>query len=100
MQENPEYLTQQLITYIGNKRSLLPFLGKAVEKTRARLGGRKIAAFDAFSGSGVVSRFLKRHCSYLAANDLEPYASLINRCYLANASELDIEGLRNRNNFV
>ncbi len=95
MQENPEYLTQQLITYIGNKRSLLPFLGKAVEKTRARLGGRKIAAFDAFSGSGVVSRFLKRHCSYLAANDLEPYASLINRCYLANASELDIEGLRN-----
>ncbi len=93
MQDNPEYLTRQLITYIGNKRALLPFIGNAVEKVRGRLGGRKLAAFDAFSGSGAVSRYLKRHCSLLATNDLEPYAGVINRCYLANRSELDLPAL-------
>jgi hypothetical protein len=30
--ENPAYLREQLITYIGNKRLLLPFIGQAVEK--------------------------------------------------------------------
>ncbi len=93
MQEDPEYLTTQLITYIGNKRALLPFIGSAVERVRARLGGRKIAAFDAFSGSGAVSRYLKGHASFLAANDLETYAASINRCYLANRSEIDLDGL-------
>ena len=35
--ENEDFLTQQLITYIGNKRSLLEFIGKGVEIVRERL---------------------------------------------------------------
>ena len=29
--ENEEFLTNQIITYIGNKRSLLEFIGEAIE---------------------------------------------------------------------
>lgn len=96
MQENPDYLTRQLITYIGNKRALLPFIGEAVDRVRSRLGGRRLSSFDAFSGSGIVSRYLKRHSYRIVANDLEPYAEVINRCYLANREELDLKDLKDR----
>ena len=29
--ENEQYLTEQIITYIGNKRSLLDFIGKGIK---------------------------------------------------------------------
>ena len=88
--ENPEYLSRQIITYIGNKRALLGPIGGAVERVKKRLGKTKLAVFDAFSGSGVVSRFLKAHASLLISNDLEHYAALTARCYLRNKSEVDL----------
>jgi adenine-specific DNA-methyltransferase len=91
--EYPEYLSQQLITYIGNKRALLNQIGKAVERAKRRLGKERLRVFDAFSGSGVVSRFLKAHASFLVSNDLEDYAAVTGRCYLRNRSEVDLEGI-------
>ena len=44
----------------------------------------------------VVSRYLKRHSYRIVANDLEPYAEVINRCYLANREELDLKDLKDR----
>ena len=38
--ENPRFLQEQIITYLGNKRRLLDFIGRAVEQVRERLGGR------------------------------------------------------------
>lgn len=92
MQENPQFLTDQLITYIGNKRSLLQFIGNGLDLVRNRLGKQKVSTFDVFSGSGVVSRFLKQYSSLLVANDLEQYASVINRCYLTNREDFDAAG--------
>ncbi len=92
-EENPDYLCQQLITYLGNKRSLLGFIGTAVERVRARLGKRQLACYDAFSGSGIVSRFLKRYAHTLYTNDLEAYAETLGRCYLANRDEVAAAGL-------
>ena len=80
--EDPEYLSRQLITYIGNKRALLGQIGGAVEQVKRRLGRDRLRVFDAFSGSGVVSRYLKAHASLLISNDLENYAAVIGRCYL------------------
>lgn len=94
MTESGEYLSTQLITYLGNKRALLPFIDGAVEEVRNRLGGRKIVSFDVFSGSGIVARLLRRHSSLVVANDLERYTEIINRCYLANKSECDTAELR------
>jgi adenine-specific DNA-methyltransferase len=94
LRENKNYLTRQLITYIGNKRSLLPFIGSALERVKARLNKKKLSLFDLFSGSGITARFFKAHGELLLVNDLEAYAETINRCYLANPSELDMGGLR------
>lgn len=91
--EDPEYLTRQLITYIGNKRALLGHIGKAVEKVKTRLGKERLRIFDAFSGSGVVSRFMKAHATYVASNDIEEYAAVVARCYLQNRSSLDLAAI-------
>lgn len=92
--ENPDYLTRQLITYLGNKRALLGNIGLAVEQVKARLGKTKLRVLDAFSGSGVVSRYLKAHAEYLVSNDLEDYAAVTARCYLRNTSTVDHQSLQ------
>lgn len=91
--EDPEYLSRQLITYIGNKRALLGQIGSAVERVKRRLGKSRLRIFDPFSGSGVVSRFLKAHASYLVSNDIEDYATVTARCYLRNRSTVDLAAI-------
>lgn len=93
MNENPEFLTDQLITYIGNKRALLDFIGEAVEWVQQDSGKEKLNCLDIFSGSGIVGRYLKAFSKTLTVNDLENYACLINRCYLSNKSEIELEEL-------
>jgi adenine-specific DNA-methyltransferase len=94
--EDPDYLSRQLVTYIGNKRALLGNIALALARIRDRLGKRKLRALDAFAGSGVVSRFLKAHCEYLASNDIEDYAEVLARCHLANRSTVDLRELAER----
>lgn len=86
--ENP-YYTEQLITYIGNKRSLLPFLNSGFELVKEKLGKKKLNVLDGFSGSGVVSRLLKHHAEKLYSNDLEDYSYVCNKCYLSNKSQIE-----------
>lgn len=87
--ENPNYLTSELITYIGNKRSLLPFIENGVKIVKESLGKDKLNFLDLFAGSGVVSRFMKQHSSRIYCNDLENYSKIINECYLSNSSEIE-----------
>ncbi len=92
-EENTAYLSEQLITYLGNKRALLGFIGEAVGRVQQRLGQQCLCCYDAFSGSGIVSRFLKRYAHTLYSNDLEAYAAMLGRCYLANRAEVEAAGL-------
>lgn len=85
--EKPEYLSKQLITYIGNKRALLADIDKEIQEIRRQLGGRRLASADIFSGSGAVSRLLKRHSKKISANDLETYSFILNDCYLTNEKD-------------
>lgn len=91
--EDPAFLTEQIITYLGNKRSLLSFIGTAVSEVRRDLGKEKLDVVDVFSGSGIVSRFFKPYAATLYANDLEAYCETINRCYLQNCEDVDMERL-------
>ena len=91
--ENPDYLSRQLITCIGNKRALLGSIGRAVDRVKRRLGRTRLAICDAFSGSGVVSRLFKAHATRLVSNDLEPYAEAVARCHLRNRSDVDMATL-------
>jgi adenine-specific DNA-methyltransferase len=92
--ENEAFLTRQLITYIGNKRALLDFIGGGLRRVQKRLNKKKLKLFDVFSGSGIVARYFKQYAELLIANDLEKYAALIGRCYLSNRDERDRYDLR------
>jgi adenine-specific DNA-methyltransferase len=88
--EKGEFLSQQLITYIGNKRALLNFIGNGIRKVQKRLHKNKLYMFDVFSGSGIVARYFKQFSDLLIVNDLEKYSTLINECYLTNRKELNM----------
>jgi adenine-specific DNA-methyltransferase len=87
IKENKDFLTTQIITYLGNKRRLIGNIEKEVEAIENKLGKTKLICADLFSGSGIVARMLKKHSSNLIVNDLENYSQLINSCYLINKDE-------------
>lgn len=84
MIENKDYLSKQIVTYLGNKRSLLGFLDNAIFDIKKELKKDKISFLDMFSGSGIVSRYAKKHSNFIVSNDLEIYSKIINECYLTN----------------
>ena len=93
--EHPDFTSRQLITYLGNKRALLAPIGVALDRVKRRLGRERLRVLDAFAGSGVVSRYLKASAVYLACNDLEEYAAVVGRCFLANRSAVEETALGN-----
>ena len=76
-----DYLKDQIITYLGNKRKILPF----IERSLNQIGIKDYTFLDLFSGSGVVSRLAKVHgAKKIIANDLEYYSMVLNNVYLRN----------------
>jgi adenine-specific DNA-methyltransferase len=98
--EKESFLTKQIITYLGNKRKLLDFIGSEVKEILQKEGKEKCRIFDGFSGSGIVSRYLKQYASKLYVNDFEEYTKVINECYLSNHSEVDINKITEINNYL
>ena len=92
--ENQDFLTKQLITYIGNKRGLIPPILNAVEKVKRELSKDKLILADVFAGSGVVSRSFKRYASKLYANDFERYSYISIYCHLSNPSDVPMDQLK------
>ena len=86
-QENNDFLTTQIITYLGNKRLLINNIENEVNTISRRLQKEKMICADIFSGSGIVARMLKKHSDALIVNDLENYSAVINSCYLINKKE-------------
>lgn len=85
--ENNEFLTTQIITYIGNKRSLLARIENEICEVKKEIGKQKLVCADLFSGSGIVARMMKKHSEKLIANDLEKYSCIINSCYLSDRKD-------------
>ncbi len=89
MEENKDFLSKQLITYIGNKRLLIPFIEEEIKTISKLLNKEKLVSADIFSGSGIVARLLKQYSQKIFVNDLENYSCIINSCYLSNKSEFN-----------
>lgn len=87
--ENEKYLTEQIITYLGNKRKLLDDIANEVENILNEMGVEKAKICDLFSGSGIVARKLKQYATRLYVNDLENYSYVINDCYLTNQEDFN-----------
>jgi len=83
-----EYLTSQIIAYIGNKRKLLPLIHRGiVEIVEGKPSGELF--IDLFAGSGSVSRLARVIGFSVWANDWEEYSYIINSAYICtNQSEL------------
>ena len=76
-----DYLKDQIITYLGNKRKILPF----IERSLNQIGLKGYTFLDLFSGSGIVSRLAKVHgAKKIIANDLEYYSMVLNSVFLRN----------------
>ncbi len=75
-----DYVFNQLIPYLGNKRKLLWLIEQAIRQTGVQQG----VFVDFFAGSSVVSRFAKKSGFRVLANDWEPYAKVINHAYVAS----------------
>ena len=87
--ENPDFLSTQIITYIGNKRALIGTIQNELVRIKKESGLSKCSMADLFSGSGIVARMMKAHASHLTVNDLEQYSYVINSCYLTNKSDFE-----------
>lgn len=85
--ENPDFLSTQIITYIGNKRALIGTIQDELVRIKKESGLSLCTMADLFSGSGIVARMMKAHASRLVVNDLEQYSYIINTCYLTNKSD-------------
>ena len=75
-----DFVLQPMITYIGNKRKLIPWITDVVKEIHSEIG--KLKVFDGFAGSGVVSRALMPFCYELHSNDMEYYSYILLRCFL------------------
>lgn len=89
------FLTEQIITYIGNKRKLLPYIEAVVKDIQSQIKKDKLVCADLFSGSGIVARMLKAYSSVIITNDMEDYSKIINECYLSNLDDFDEEKYEN-----
>jgi adenine-specific DNA-methyltransferase len=77
------YLSSQLIAYIGNKRRLLAFLSDVFSELSNRNPKSGVISFgDLFAGSGSVSRLAKSMGFSTATNDWEFYSRVINTAHL------------------
>lgn len=94
------FLTEQIITYLGNKRRLLSKIDKVLKDIKHKLDKDYINSFDGFSGSGIVSRLLKLHSKKLIVNDLEYYCYVLNKCYLSNLNETEIKNIQEKIDFL
>ena len=83
-----DYYTSQIITYMGNKRKILPYIETIILALEEK-EGRPLHMGDGFSGSGIVSRLFKKHASTLYTNDISSYSYTLNTCYLSNISDCE-----------
>ena len=89
-----KYLSGQIITYMGNKRKLLPVISALVDNIQTELGYSELTIGDGFSGSGIVSRLFKTKAAKLYSNDLAGYSKTLNECYLATPDEKTLEQIK------
>lgn len=90
-----EFLTSNIITYMGNKRKMLGNIEDVLEYIKKDLHKDKLTIGDGFSGSGVVSRLFKKHAKTLHANDIAGYSLTLNKCYLASPNRYVLKKIKN-----
>jgi adenine-specific DNA-methyltransferase len=89
-----DYLADQLITYLGNKRKLIGNIEICVQNISKQLNRERLNILEPFCGSGSVSRMLKLYSNKLVVNDLEDYCSTLAKCYLASPNTAQYDKIK------
>ena len=89
-----DFIYQKMITYMGNKRKLIPEIEKIIIHVCHQLKKNKLNLFDCFSGSSVVSRLFTKYAHNLYSNDMELYAFIINQCFIQKPNYEEIKIIR------
>lgn len=92
-----DFLKSQIITYMGNKRKLLPDLSKVIDDLKYELNvgqNDELVTADAFAGSGIVSRLLKTKSTTLYTNDIAGYSKTLNECFLSTPSKNEQQNIQ------
>lgn len=82
MENYNNFVFQNMITCLGNKRKLLSIIRSIIEEIKIFLSKDKLNIVDGFSGSNVVSREFSYFSNNLYTNDLEYYSFILAYCYL------------------
>lgn len=90
-----DYVYQNMLTCIGNKRKLIDFISESISNISKRLNKKKMKIVDGFLGSTVVSRELMYYASHLYVNDLEKYSYMMGKCYLKRPTPKNQEKIQN-----
>ena len=80
------YVHQPMITYIGNKRKIIPHICNIIKNISKDLQKDKLNIVDGFCGSTVVARSFVTYADNLYVNDLELYSYLMAQCFLIEPS--------------
>ena len=59
------FIHQKMITYLGNKRKLIPEIENILQEVCQTLKKKKLNLFDGFAGSSVVSRLFTKYADHL-----------------------------------
>ena len=92
--------SEQLITYLGNKRKLVPYIEDEIKLITKVLNKDKLNILEPFCGSTSVSRMLKLYSEKLVVNDLEAYCATLAKCYLANPTKEQYEKIEKTIKFL
>ena len=85
--DHHKFVYQTMLTCIGNKRKLVPYIRTIIGDVRVILSKDKLNIVDGFAGSSVVSRELSYIADNLYTNDMELYSYLMAYCYLLTPTE-------------
>ncbi len=77
-----DYINNNLIAYIGNKRRLISLIEKSIKNTGILTRNKNPRFLDLFAGTGVVSRLAKSMDFEVYSNDWEYYSYIINKAFI------------------
>lgn len=78
------------MNYIGSKKKLLNFIKNSVYETVGYNLEDKVFC-DLFAGTGIVGHNFKKEVKKIISNDLEYYSYVLNRNYIGNNNELQVD---------
>ena len=88
------FIHQKMITYLGNKRKLIPEIESILQEVCQVLQKDKLNLLDGFAGSSVVSRLFTKYADKLYSNDLELYSMIMNQCFLIQPEDFQMKMIR------